>query len=263
MVKKIVSLIVLMGLMPLEVLASTTVTTNCNRVPVQENYDSTKVIYLISNSTAVTNLEKKGEFYRIEVDGIEGYINRAYTAEGLKEIMEEKSNSSQNNYSSVSTITLSPNSTFVEIAALRKQYVRDNNYLYSQSGPIVPADASKVRKTDCSAYVSDVLYYYGKAKNWSAMMKIGRQSSRYFNGIGKQLKQGKTNNFFELVPSVSQAAPGDILCYNGHVEIYAGGYSGSKPKVYNCGSTSAIRSSSLITTASRSTSKLTYILRVK
>ena len=57
---------------------------------------------------------------------------------------------------------------------------------------------------------------------------------------------------------------GDILCYDGHVEFYAGKItSGNKPKVYNCGSTNAIRSKSLVTTAGRTTSKITYILRLK
>ncbi len=239
----------------------TTVTTNCYRVPMYESTAATKVIYFIPNSsTAVTYLGKSGEYYKIEVNGTEGYINRAYTVEGINEIAAEKLSAAQ---SSTYSVTIPSNATFVEIAALRKQYVRDNGYLYDTSGPIVPANASKVRKTDCSAYVSDVLYYYGKVKNWPAMMNIGRQRSPYFNAIGRRLRNGETNEFFELVPSAAQAAPGDILCYDGHVEIYAGGQVNGKPRVYNCGSTSAIRSSSLITTASRYASKLTCILRVK
>lgn len=244
MIKKISILIICIIIMQSGAFATTlnTVITNVDKVPVQESNNSAKVIYLIPNATTLTKVESQGDFYKIKLDDVEGYISKVYTSEGVAELEA---------------------SSFVKIAAERKQYVRDNRYTYKQSGPIVPADASKKRVTDCSAYVSDVIYHYAKSKNWTEMMKIGRKSSHYFNGIGKNLKKGKTNSFFTLVPSIVQAQPGDILCYNGHVEIYAGGSSGSKPKVYNCGSTSAIRSSSLITTSSKSKSKLTYILRVK
>ena len=73
----------------------------------------------------------------------------------------------------------------------------------------------------------------------------------------------KSRDITDNIPSTSQAKAGDILCYDGHVEIYAGKFSGSRPMVWNCGSTSAIRSKSLITRSSKSKSKLTYILRVK
>jgi len=230
------------------------VTTNCDKIPVQESYNSPKVIGHIQNKD--TKLEKVfaiGEFYGIKTDEIEGYINRAYTVEGAKEKETQLANRGM----------LTGGSTMAQVANERKRYVRDNKYTYSQSGPVVPANYKRNRVTDCSAFVCDVIYNYGKIRGSSSLMNIGRKSSSYFNEVGRSLKRGNKSKNFILVPSTSQARAGDILCYDGHVEIYAGKSSGSRPMVWSCGTTNAIRNKNLITRASRSTSRITYILRVK
>ena len=85
-----------------------------------------------------------------------------------------------------------------------------------------------------------------------------------FNNIGKNLSKGETDEHFMLV-NPNDAKLGDILCYDGHVEFYAGSLTESGYSyVYNCGSTSAIRSKTLVTkAANRKLSQTTYILRLR
>ena len=111
-------------------MANTTVVTNCENVPVQDNYNSTKVIQKINNNTVLTKVGATGEFYKIKTDEIEGYINRAYTVEGAKEKEAEKKAQEEQEKAaaaanSSSGSNLSANSTFAEVAAERKKYVRD------------------------------------------------------------------------------------------------------------------------------------------
>ena len=91
MIKKLIIFTALLFLVPLESFASTTVTTNCNNVPIQENYNSPRVIAIIPNPTIVTKIGSNGEFYSIKYnDSVSGWINRGCTYEGAKEIEEEK-----------------------------------------------------------------------------------------------------------------------------------------------------------------------------
>lgn len=236
MIKKI-TLLTAMLLLPITAFAS--VTTNNVNIPIQESSDSSRVIYVVPNNVLLEKSGAVGGYYQVNYNGVSGFVNKQYTVEGEKE-----------------------STTFVQIAAQRKKYFRDNNYKYGY-GSICPADYTRSRQVDCSGFVSDVIYHYGKQTDNKKLMSIGRKTSSYFNSIGKSLSKGKENANFTLV-SISDIKAGDILCYAGHVEIYAGKKSSSgRFKVYNCGSTKAITSSSLITTASNSKSKITYILRVK
>lgn len=241
MMKKVLILLAMLIVFPVSVFADT-VTTNVDNVPIQEGNNSSRVLFLLPDDTEVYKLNEAGDYFNIIYNDLSGYMYKAYTDEGA-------------------------NSNFLDIAIARKKYLRDNVYTYSQSGPKVPAENSKVigghQVIDCSSYVSDVLYYYGQSKNWTSMMQIGRQRSTWFREIGSIILKGGTNEFFTRVNSVSEMQAGDILCYYGHVEIYAGQFDGSRPVVYSCGSTSSILAPNLVTTASRNTSKIEHILRVK
>lgn len=245
-----------MMLFPLPVLADS-VTTNTANVPIQESYNSPRVVSFIPNNISLEKSSEINGYYNIKYNGISGYISKEYTVEGL----EEKNNSDDVSYINYTT-DLDANSTFAQVASERKRYFRDYKYTYGYNA-LVPANYKRSRQVDCSGFVSDVIYHYGKLKNNSSLMSIGRKTSVYFNGIGKKLANGGTNKNFALV-SFANLAPGDILCYDGHVEIYAGRVKGTnKLRVWNCGDTKYIRSNSLITPASNTVAEITYILRVK
>lgn len=251
--KKGILLLATMMLFPLPAFADS-VTTNTVNVPIQESYNSPRVVSLIPSDITLEKSSEVNGYYEIKYNGISGYINKKYTVEGV----EEKVESADVNY----TTDLNANSTFAQVASERKRYFRDYKYTYGYNA-LVPANYKKSRQVDCSGFVSDVIYHYGKLQNNKSLMSIGRKTSTYFNGIGKKLANGGTNKNFALV-SFSNLAPGDILCYDGHVEIYAGRVKGTnKLRVWNCGNTKYIRSSSLITPASNTVADITYILRVK
>lgn len=77
--------------------------------------------------------------------------------------------------------------------------------------------------TDCSAYVTWVLYEYGYTEFTS------QKTTHWFNNPDNWKKYG-----WKKIP-ISEIQPGDILMKNGHMEIYYGGN-----KTLNCGSTNAI-----------------------
>lgn len=81
MMKRIVSLIALTIMIPFQVLA-VNVTTNCNNVPIQESNTSPRVIDTLGNGTTIEKLGASGEFYKVRYNGVEGWLNRAYTVEG-------------------------------------------------------------------------------------------------------------------------------------------------------------------------------------
>jgi len=86
MMKKIITLITLAVILPIQILAAEVIT-NTN-VPVQESYDSPRVIMMIDNGVKIEKLDTSGEFYKIKYNDTEGWINRAYTAEGEAEKKE-------------------------------------------------------------------------------------------------------------------------------------------------------------------------------
>lgn len=122
--------------------------------------------------------------------------------------------------------------SFLDVAKERHDYIRTNNYTYVQ-GTSIPADASRNKGIDCSAFVSDVIYWYG-----------------YYNGFQKYVDTFKghqhVSSWFMSKSNIeslgwkqldiSQVQAGDIIVKDGHVEIYAG-----DGKCYNAGSESAIR----------------------
>ncbi len=125
-----------------------------------------------------------------------------------------------------------------------KKYIAQNSYYYSQSGIVVPNYRTKT--IDCSSYVSWVLCDAGY-DNFCGY----QQNDRTFYANSWKFPEVNKNNL----------QPGDILIYQGHVEIYAG-YSNGILKVYNAGSTASIRIPG-ITSSGHTISQIVKILRVK
>lgn len=139
----------------------------------------------------------------------------------------------------------------VEAAEKVHRYVRDNKYTYAQKGVTVPN--YKTRTIDCSSYVTWVL------------LEAGYRSSRFYEGMYQWTSVTfRTNSEgWQVIKNISDAKAGDILCYNGHVEIYAGetNSAGTRAIVYNCGGNSSIKAIET-SVSGHSTSQLLKILRV-
>lgn len=105
------------------------------------------------------------------------------------------------------------------------KYLRENGFYYAQAGVNIPI-TGEGRTIDCSSYVSWVLYESG----FSEM--AGYQQTRYTFDANKWGWQ-------EI--SVTEAQPGDILIYSGHVEILA--QMDTMLRVYNCGGNESIQAS--------------------
>lgn len=141
--------------------------------------------------------------------------------------------------------------TIVDSAVQIHKYVRENNYIYSQAGITLPNN--KTKTIDCSSYVTWVLLNC----NVNGFTKgMYQWTSVTFNS--------NPNGWQEV--SVSEAKPGDILVYNGHVEIVAA-TGGDKFVVYNCGGNSSIKAQGLnglpeSSTSGRLKSTIKKILRV-
>lgn len=134
-------------------------------------------------------------------------------------------------------------SGIIDIADSIHKYMEDNNYKYcvffsnkyeehtrsNECGLDTTFEKSKVHKQNscCATYVSWVLQEAGYLTE--AEHTDGANSLRTI-----LMRKG-----WQMVNNVSDLQPGDIICYNGHIEIYAG-----DGKVYNAGSGNAIRRSS-------------------
>lgn len=111
----------------------------------------------------------------------------------------------------------------VEKAVECHRYLRENGYYYAQAGVNIPITGSG-RTIDCSSFVSWVLYEAGYTE-----MEGYQQTSATF----------RDNKWGWQEVSVSEAQPGDLLLYSGHVEIVAGD-AGDRFLVYNCGGNESI-----------------------
>jgi len=254
----------------------TSATTNISNVPIHASSNSSQIIWLVPTQNTLLPINSSTtNYYQINYDNTNGYIQKAYTLEGTQELQSQTtltpsssdtfSDNSPSDFESFKAMYLTESNkksykTYIELC---KAFYRNYNFYYSTSTTMPPTLSNP--RTDCSTYVSLVLYEYGKANNISSLMATfsSRKRSGVFNDIGRNLAKGKTDPNFTLVKNIQSASYGDILCYNGHVEIYAGQTVKGHAKVYNCGYTGAIRSSNLVTTASRNISELKYNLRVK
>lgn len=225
MLKKIMILTFFIALLPLETFADTIVTTSVNNVPIQENYNSPRVITLVPSGTNLTKIGNYGRFYKVSYGNITGWVNMSYTDQAALG-------------------NLNANSTFLQVAAQRKNFIIENGYYYECVWrPFPLEDYPNDKRIDCSCYVSDVLYNYGKLRGDSVMMQAGKMTSNAFQGVVDAINANTTSawtgtveltQFFGVVPSFDLVRPGDIIVYNGHVEIFAGVQNGQN-MVYSCG----------------------------
>lgn len=152
-----------------------------------------------------------------------------------------------------------------------KSYYANNNFYYSLAAGVrsIPADNSRSYSskyyTDCSTYVSWVLYEYAHANGNTTMKSYfsSQKNSAVFSNIGSN----GGNDYLTVVNGLSNAKAGDILVSPGHVEFlssYTRNSNGSlNIKVYNCGSNSSIKTNGITNSATHYESELTCILRVR
>lgn len=124
-----------------------------------------------------------------------------------------------------------------------KEYIASHGYTYSREhAKKVPSYSISV--VDCSSFVSWVLYEAGYSQ---------------FRGSQASSSAFLSNSWGFKEVSKSDVQPGDILVYDGHVEIYVG-MNGNKIKVYNAGSNYSIRKPG-ITESGKSLGSIKKILR--
>ncbi len=143
--------------------------------------------------------------------------------------------------------------TIVDNAIKLHEYLRTNGYTYAQLGISVPN--LNGRTIDCSSFVTWVLV---NAKVEGFTEGMGQKSSWDFEG----------NQWGWQEVSIEDAKPGDIVTYNGHVEIIAENDPNSNTfRVYNCGGNSSIQAEGTkdlpeSSMSGRSKFSSTHILRV-
>lgn len=147
--------------------------------------------------------------------------------------------------------------SIVEVAKNIHEYMELNNYSYCVYGGNSYEECSKLNQSHglnitfeqsktgykhscCATYVSWVLQECGYISD-----------SEHTDSANSMQNLLKNKGFIEI-KNESELKPGDILCYSGHVEIYAG-----DNMIYNAGSGNAIRNSS----PQRRTETFSYALR--
>ena len=144
---------------------------------------------------------------------------------------------------------LEGSSNMVQAAEAVHKYVRENGYRYAQAGVNLPNYRTKT--IDCSSYVTWVV------------LNSGYRSSRFREGMSQWSSSTFIRNpeGWQEIRGIGNARAGDILCYAGHVEIYAGSMNGNRPIVYNCGGNASIAARET-STSGHTTNRIVKILRV-
>lgn len=129
--------------------------------------------------------------------------------------------------------------SIIEVAEKIHSYMEQNNYTYCVYGgnsyeeckggghglsKTFEASKSAYHHSCCATYVSWVL------------QEAGYLSDSEHSDSAAGLQSIMKNKGYKMITNKSDLKPGDVLCYSGHVEIYAG-----NNKIYNAGSGSAIR----------------------
>lgn len=146
--------------------------------------------------------------------------------------------------------------SIIDTAAKIHSYMEQNNYTYCVHGTnsyeecksgephglntTFEASKNGYHHTCCASYVSWVL------------QEAGYLSDSEHSDSASGLQTIMKNKGFEVISNKADLKPGDVLCYSGHVEIYAG-----DNKIYNAGSGKAIRNAA----PSNLTRSFSYALR--
>ena len=141
------------------------------------------------------------------IKGVKGFMTQLYAAAGVSQ-------------------SLNFNGDFLQVARTCHKYFEDNKFTYSDSGSSIPYP-NGTTYTDCSAYVTWVLYEYG----YTELGGHQKVSSWYSNQ-----ENWKAYGWQKI--NIDDIQAGDIVSMDGHVEIYAG-----DKYVLNCGSPEAIQRS--------------------
>lgn len=237
---------------------------------------SHSIILTIPKAASVSVISKVNGWAYVKYNSTYGYVSTNY----LSSTKLTVSNTTTNSNGTLPTFSRT-SSNLMSIIKNCKAYYAANNFYYSTAAGVrsIPADKSVITDsykryyTDCSNYVSWVLYEYALA-NGNANMKnyfSYQRNSTTFKNIGDNggntylsviSKKTSTSNV-----NLANAKPGDILVSPGHVEFFNSYTMNSNGtinlKVYNCGSTSTIQAPGITTSATRNIGDITYILRVQ
>ena len=265
-------------------------TSNLNlRKGASTSYSIILTIPKSSNVTIVSN--NSNGWALVKYNSTYGFVSTKYLSKTKPtniSISNSTSNSTSSSNSTSQNVTNSGLPTFsrgatnlITIIKNCKNYYANNKFYYSTAAGVrsIPADKSAPQGTygryytDCSNYVSWTLYEYALANGKTNMKNYFsyQRNSATFASIGAN----GGNDYLSVVSkktsisnvNLANAKPGDILVSPGHVEFFNSYTINSNGtvnlKVYNCGSTNAIQSSGITTSATRNISEITYILRVK
>lgn len=176
-----------------------------------------QIIGMLPHDEEVTVLDVSKEWIKIECEAGKGYVQKQYVelysefvyAESLKEERERKARESQerraavdaaNQYWNTVSYAVDPASvTFEDEQAMGTEVVK---YALNFVGnPYEWGGTSLTNGTDCSGFVKGV-----------------------YEAFGVELPHSSTDDRSKgyAVASLEEALPGDIICYSGHVAIYAG-----------------------------------------
>lgn len=123
--------------------------------------------------------------------------------------------------------------TIIEVAKRIHEYMEANKYSYALGNLDSTFEKSKTghHNTCCATYVSWVLQEAGYVTESEHISN----NLNYANNFRSALQ----SKGFKVINNQADLQAGDILCYDNHVEIYAGNNT-----IYNAGSENAIRSAS-------------------
>lgn len=181
-----------------------------------------EVITTLDNAEIITVLNKTGEWYKVRYDGKIGYVKDSCTSftEPVEEVpvvettTSNKNSSNKTSSSNKKTSNKKTNSSNKTSSSNKNSYSGGStvsggsgqsvvNYALQFVGnPYKYGGNSLTNGIDCSGFVKAIYAHFG--------VSLPRTSSS-LRSVGKS------------VGSLSNAKPGDIICYSGHVAIYMGG----------------------------------------
>ncbi|KIR02213.1 P60 extracellular protein, invasion associated protein Iap [Lachnospiraceae bacterium TWA4] len=179
-----------------EASASTTKYINVDALNVRAKASTSgKKLGTVSLGDKVTVIGTSGSFYKISYKGKTGYISKKYTSsKEVKKVTQTKATATETKVadSKISVTTDAKKKSGSQVLAYGKKFI---------GNPYRHGGTSLTRGADCSGFVKAVYAHFGVSLP---------HSSSAMRSYGKKV-------------SVSAARAGDIVCYNGHVGLYAGG----------------------------------------